>query len=491
MNCRVKSKPVMTDASTPRRQRRRFRLTHQRRQRLTLQLGVVCAVLCAAIMLWQSESTHARIAGVVTEIQDIDTARATVSTLLSSVTHAEYEQRRYVLTNGESSLAAYREDSLQIEQRLQALETQTPALVDNSQAMLDFRHELAEQIGAMALTVRLAGDGQFEAAQHIVNSDASIAQMQQLRQRADKLMDYAGQLVADRNTELRRLVAFSRVGLIVGVLAAIFAFFLYVRQTHALQQADARQQRLLEAERDALESQVKERTARLTELATYLQRAVEEERARLARELHDELGALLTAAKLDVARLKSKLPPGAEEALERIRHLTETLNQGIALKRQIIEDLRPSSLSHLGLVAALEILAREFSGRSEIPVHTDIEQVDLDEASELTLYRLVQEALTNIGKYAKATEITVTLSSHPHYAEVTVADDGAGFDLAQIPSTSHGLVGMRHRVEALGGRLEISSAPGHGTRITGTIPRQPAQPEPAPDEAPDDGPAEV
>ncbi|MDR0458668.1 MAG: histidine kinase, partial [Burkholderiaceae bacterium] len=141
------------------------------------------------------------------------------------------------------------------------------------------------------------------------------------------------------------------------------------------------------------------------------------------------------------------------------------------------EDLHPSSLSHLGLVAALEILAREFSERSEIPVHTDIDRVDLDEASELTLYRLVQEALTNIGKYAQASEITVTLRNYVHHAEVVVADNGVGFDMKQIPSASHGLVGMRHRVEALGGRLEISSAPGHGTRITGAIARQPVKPQ--------------
>jgi signal transduction histidine kinase len=376
-----------------------------------------------------------------------------------------------VLTNGQAALAAYQEDVRQIEQRLHALETEAPPPVAGSGAMLEFKRQLAEQLGAMALTVRMAGDGQFEAAQYVVNSDDSIALMQQLRQRADKLMERAAELMADRRLELQRLNTLSRVGMGIGVLAAIFAFFLYVRQTRALQKADARQQRLLEVERDALESLVKERTTRLAELASYLQRAVEEERARLARELHDELGALLTAAKLDVARLKSKLPPDIADSQERIRHLTETLNQGIALKRQIIEDLRPSSLSNLGLVAALEILAREFSARTEIPVSTDIERVDMDEASELTLYRLVQEGLTNIGKYAGASEITVTLGNHAHYAEVTVTDNGVGFDLAQIPPTSHGLVGMRHRVEALGGRLDISTSPGHGTRITGTLPR--------------------
>jgi len=106
---------------------------------------------------------------------------------------------------------------------------------------------------------------------------------------------------------------------------------------------------------------VRDRTTSLANLATYLQQVREDERGHLARELHDELGSLLTAAKLDVARLKSRLGDQAPEALQRLQHLTETLNRGIALKRRIVEDLRPSSLSNLGLLPSLEILTREFS----------------------------------------------------------------------------------------------------------------------------------
>jgi hypothetical protein len=147
---------------------------------------------------------------------------------------------------------------------------------------------------------------------------------------------------------------------------------------------------------------VRDRTATLAELATHLQQVREDERGHLARELHDELGALLTAAKLDVARLKSRLGDQPSEVGQRLQHLTETLNSGIALKRRIIEDLRPSSLSNLGLTASLEILAREFSERSGIEVATALEPVELDESNQLTVYRLVQESLTNIGKYAEA-----------------------------------------------------------------------------------------
>ncbi len=178
-----------------------------------------------------------------------------------------------------------------------------------------------------------------------------------------------------------------------------------------------------------------------------------------------------------MARIKSKLPPDASELADRLKHLTETLNQGIALKRRIIEDLRPSSLSNLGLVASLEILTREFADSSGVEVEIALEPVELDPTSELTIYRMVQEALTNIGKYAKAQKVSVSLRNYVYHAEVSVRDDGIGFDPSKLPQASHGLVGMRHRIEASGGRLDINSQPGSGSRITGTIPRRAAKPQ--------------
>ena len=134
-----------------------------------------------------------------------------------------------------------------------------------------------------------------------------------------------------------------------------------MRQGQVLADQQLVQKRLAVAERDRLEIEVRERTAQLTELALHLQTAREDERQRLARDLHDELGALLTSAKLDAARIRSRLAGTAPEALDRLAHLVETLNSSIALGRRIIEDLRPSTLSNLGLVAALDILAREFT----------------------------------------------------------------------------------------------------------------------------------
>jgi signal transduction histidine kinase len=254
-------------------------------------------------------------------------------------------------------------------------------------------------------------------------------------------------------------------------MAALVAFYLYLRQSTALKLAGEQQQAVLQQERDLLEGQVRERTATLAELATHLQQVREEERGHLARELHDELGALLTAAKLDVARLKSRFGSQSPEIVERLQHLTETLNSGIALKRRIIEDLRPSSLTNLGLTASLEILAREFSERSGLEIASSLEPVEMDESGQLTIYRLVQESLTNIGKYAEARQVDISLREYASHVEVEIKDDGKGFDARSVRPSTHGLAGMRHRVEAAGGRLSINSQPGRGTRIGAILPK--------------------
>jgi signal transduction histidine kinase len=172
-----------------------------------------------------------------------------------------------------------------------------------------------------------------------------------------------------------------------------------------------------------------------------------------------------------VARLKSRLGSTLPEVTDRIDHLISTLNSGIALKRRIVEDLRPSSLSHLGLVASLEILAREFQERSGLAITTDLEAVELNGSAQLTVYRLVQESLTNIGKYADADQVEISLANMDGYISVDVRDNGKGFTPDDVNPGSHGLTGMRHRVEAAGGRLSVVSALGGGTKISAVLPK--------------------
>lgn len=272
----------------------------------------------------------------------------------------------------------------------------------------------------------------------------------------------------------------ARLGaLLVGAGAvALSALALVTHRVQRRGHESARLQRQAQDETGRLEALVRERTAQLTELAQHLQTVREDERQRLARDLHDELGALLTSAKLDTARIRARLQPLAGagagdmgEVLERLVHLNGTLDQVIALKRRITEDLRPSALAHLGLVAALEILAREVDRDAALPVHCALQAVPLAPAAELTVYRLVQEAVNNALKHARAQQLWLTLQRTDDGAVcVEVRDDGVGFDPRAVPRAAHGLVGMRYRVEAAQGSLSVDAAPGRGTVIKALLP---------------------
>ena len=256
-------------------------------------------------------------------------------------------------------------------------------------------------------------------------------------------------------------------------MTGLLAFYLYLRQNTVLVDTSFREHEALQRERDQLESMVKERTDNLAKLATHLQNTREEERGNLARALHDEFGSLLTAAKLDVARLKSQLSSVMPDAETRLSHLNSTLNNIVVMTRTIVENLRPSSLTHLGLNSSLEILAREFEKQHNLTITVDLDNVEISDNTQLAVYRLVQESLTNISKYAKAKHVTLSLQNFDTYFSVQVNDEGVGFDINKVDGTHHGLLGMKHRIEALGGKLVITSAPGNGTLILAKIPKIP------------------
>jgi signal transduction histidine kinase len=377
----------------------------------------------------------------------------------------------YLLTGDPRYLEPYNAAVAEISQNLEGLRTSYPPESPEAATVSQLSRNVQQKLGEMDMSVRMRKQGNEEAWKFVLLTDVGKEHMDAIREQAARLTTSATEGMIDAQEQVQQSLSLARAGIALVAGAALLAFALYLRQTTRLKLAGEQQQAALQQERDLLESQVRERTASLAQLATHLQQVREEERGHLARELHDELGALLTAAKLDVARLKSKLGPQPPEVGQRLQHLTETLNSGIALKRRIIEDLRPSSLANLGLTAALEILAREFSERSGIEIATSLEQVELDEQSQLTIYRIVQESLTNVGKYAEAQQVDISVRDYSNHVEVEIRDDGKGFDVQDAKPTTHGLAGMRHRVEAAGGRLSVTSRPGNGTRILASLPK--------------------
>jgi signal transduction histidine kinase len=211
---------------------------------------------------------------------------------------------------------------------------------------------------------------------------------------------------------------------------------------------------------------MEDRTQELSALSNHLQALSEREKSELARKLHDELGGLLTAAKMDVSWLQARLEGAAIQ--ERLAQLGSVLDEAMSLKRRVVEELRPSLLDHFGLPTALrayvESTCAKASLASQIVIGHTCESMSKD--STIALFRVVQEGLSNIIRHAQAKTVKLELSGDEHHCSVTLADDGHGFDAGNPQLRwSHGLMGMRQRAEALGGRLDIESRVGGGTRL--------------------------
>lgn len=443
-----------------------MRWTNIRKIAVSLTIAVIAAVLMVSI----NEAGYKRSLQALDTLTKTQATRAKLNLLMQQMLDAETGLRGYLLTGEERYLEPYNSASAAISSSMDDLRGIFIMDPKELATFTPLARQVERKTSEMELSLRLYRQGNDEAWRFVMFTDVGMENMDAIRGHIKTLMDSIDQRVKSNLADIEQTLGLSRLGIATVTALGILGFFMYLRQANALQHSHQREQEIQRDERNRLEEVVRDRTAALTELATHLQQVREDERAHLARELHDELGSLLTAAKLDVARLKSKIDTSTPDVSERITHLIETLNSGIALKRRIIEDLRPSSLSNLGLTTALEILTREFGERSNIEVECSLEQVDLPESTQLTVYRVVQESLTNIGKYARASHVIVTVHNYPTYVAVQIQDDGQGFEPASMRPNSHGLAGMKHRVEAVGGRLTVASQLGKGTTISAVIP---------------------
>ncbi len=211
----------------------------------------------------------------------------------------------------------------------------------------------------------------------------------------------------------------------------------------------------------------------LRELSARVVEAREEEKTRIARELHDELGQLLTALKMDLAWLRERLPAGGGELAAKAQGMGQLLDQTVASTRRISADLRPLMLDDLGLAAALDWLTQNFSKHTGIATDLVIDDAvaQVREPIASALYRITQESLTNIAKYAKATGAEIRLEHDEDWVELTVRDNGRGIKAAdQHKHGTFGLRGIRERVSLLGGSVTIVGEPGRGSEVRARVP---------------------
>jgi signal transduction histidine kinase len=220
-----------------------------------------------------------------------------------------------------------------------------------------------------------------------------------------------------------------------------------------------------------LERLVEERTRELSALSTHLQDLTEKEKAALARNLHDELGGLLTAAKMDLSWLQSRIT-GDPDIERRLHQLGAVLDEAMDVKRRVVEDLRPSLLDHFGLPTALKAYVESACAKSGLQAQIAISaEQEFPKNIAIALFRVVQEGMTNIVRHAHAHTVRLELANEDRLCRLLLIDDGEGIDLAH-PSFrwSHGLTGTRQRVRALGGRFSLESERGRGTKLRVELP---------------------
>jgi signal transduction histidine kinase len=219
-------------------------------------------------------------------------------------------------------------------------------------------------------------------------------------------------------------------------------------------------------------------TEQLRLLAAHLQSAVEEERIRVAREIHDEIGQMMTAVKMDLSLLERKIvengsKPLPENLLDEISATTKLVDDAIAMMHEIVRELRPTVLDHLGLRAAIEWQMQDFQERVKIECQfdSDLGELDLDPARSTAVFRILQETLTNVARYAQATRVEASLRKEDQNLILQVRDNGKGISEEQIANVkTFGLLGMRERAHVFGGDVVIHGSPGQGTTVTVRIP---------------------
>jgi two-component system sensor histidine kinase UhpB len=227
------------------------------------------------------------------------------------------------------------------------------------------------------------------------------------------------------------------------------------------------------AERKKAERELEESYKAIRKLTEHLQNIREEEKAQMAREIHDELGQQLAVLKMDISWINKKIGIQDESVKTRMKNLLVMLDETVKSVRRISSELRPGLLDDLGLIAAIEWQLTEFKKRFEIKTHfkPDHTEIKLPESMKTALFRIFQESLVNVARHSKAKKVIVSLSRQNGLIVLSVVDNGVGFDKQNtIGKKALGILSMQERISMIGGTYEISGEPGKGTRVVVTIP---------------------
>jgi len=437
---------------------------------------ILLGIAFIATLFMVAESGYKRIHDAGQVISAAEDRQALLTRYLRLVLDAESAQRGFLLTEDARYLRGFDPAVRALDPLLNTLVAQLRAsgLQEDAQKAEALRTAAGRKIGEMHASLRLYGEVNRDAALQLLDTDIGERAMTDLRHQLRELWDIeAARLAAARVTSEKNLRT-SRVLLgAASFLSLVLVILIGVLLGRDMRRRSQEAQDLGQRNRD-LDRTVQQRTSMLFHLSSSLQKVAEREKAALARELHDELGGLLVATKIDVSWLRKRIDDGSEESKLRWERVLRCMDEGLALKRRVIESLRPTLLDNVGLVAALGWLVDETLRRGGIVCEERYPEnvPELSPDARIAVFRAVQECLMNITKHAKAKSVLLLVSIEGDSLSVVVRDDGVGIDEGRIETPqSHGLLGIRHRIESLDGSLSIRSlGRGVGTECRFTLP---------------------
>ncbi len=446
-----------------------------------LVLGMIASIAIAVY----AELGYRRLEVANRQIAAALELQASLHEALALVVDAETGQRGYLLTGKEEYLTPYNNALPKIGGTFNRLREMlvTYGTAQERDALSKLNGLVGQKLAELETAIALYKRNGDSATQALLDTGIGRRAMEDIRAEVDGMAAAQQQQLTAAMNRWSDDVAFARLGMqIMTAFAIALLLVVWLLARRDAQQREARRRAMVEDKR-RLENEVEQRTAELSELSSYLQRVREDEKSKLARDIHDELGGILVSAKMDIAWVEDYLRKHHEpQVTAKLERALQALDDGVQIKRRIIEDLRPTLLDNLGLSAALDWQVREVCDRAGLACTIDTPADDSDLPSEvaIALYRILQEALTNIVKYAGAKTVRVDLGVTATDVTLLIEDDGIGIpDHAQGNLLSHGIAGMRQRIRALHGEFAISRRPEGGTLIEVHVPLEPPGPEAA------------
>ena len=431
---------------------------------LVINLGALLAVDKGIDVLDQARNQAFQARGALIELLGIQ----------SLLYEAESAQRGYLYTGNVKYLNAMNRNEPLIVARLAKLRTMVEGN-PSQQALIDRLQKIAiEKTADMNKTIAIKQMGQEAAALALVMTDHGKQLMEALQTDISQGLQQQEQIrsgLLSRAENIQYAIRWGFAAILFVNALLILAGAVTVMRDIGRKRAEVVR---LDERAAVLASEVAQRAEELRALSAHLLQVQELERHTIARELHDELGGTLSAVKMDILMGRDAASKrGDEKSVARLQRALVSIDSGVQFTRRLIEDLRPTLLDNLGFEAALRSMTEQFSDRCSVSCSISLPEgeLNLTSAQSTALYRICQEALTNVMKYAKATGVTIALTSDGAYWRLLIADDGVGLDTTKRNrSISHGLLGMRERIVALGGTFDISGPAGCGTTLTAAFP---------------------